>query len=108
MPSVRGVAVETFDFSENRPRIGEPKCIQKAEKIVYRAAGLTVTLDAFALANSFSARQIAKPLIEPRSVSGNSWTGNPEVTVENSDFANRELPERGRTQRRIVSDSHLL
>jgi hypothetical protein len=30
------VAVETFDFNENRPRICEPKCIQKAEKIVYR------------------------------------------------------------------------
>jgi hypothetical protein len=30
------VAVETFDFNENRPRISEPKCIQKAEKIVYR------------------------------------------------------------------------
>jgi len=25
------VAVETFDFNENRPRISEPKCIQKAE-----------------------------------------------------------------------------
>jgi len=30
------VAVETLDFNENRPRICEPKCIQKVEKIVYR------------------------------------------------------------------------
>src|ERR1700692_3117227 len=34
--AIRGVAVETFDFNENRPRICEPKCIQKAEKIFYR------------------------------------------------------------------------